>query len=76
MKQLAVYIITFYQYFLSFDKGILRVFAPGGACRYNVSCSEYVKQAILEYGLFKGLSLGVKRLLSCNPISEAFKLRL
>lgn len=66
MKSLAINTITFYQNFLSFDRGILRMFAPGGACRYDVSCSEYTKKAILMEGVFKGSVLGLKRLLSCR----------
>lgn len=36
-------------------------------CRYTPTCSEYMKQALEEYGFFKGLKLGIKRLLRCNP---------
>lgn len=66
IKNAFVSVITFYQMFLSFDSGVLRVFAPGGACRYEVRCSEYMKQSILEYGLIKGIWLGMKRFLSCR----------
>lgn len=37
------------------------------ACRYTPTCSEYMKQAILEYGVIKGLFLGIKRIIRCNP---------
>lgn len=66
MKNLFINTINFYQIFLSFDRGILRVFAPGAACRYDVTCSEYAKKAILEYGILRGSLLGIKRLLSCR----------
>ena len=62
-----VNLINFYQKYLSFDTGALRVFAPGGACRYPISCSEYTKQSVLEYGAMKGIWMGFKRILSCNP---------
>lgn len=65
-KKIPVAIIFFYQYFLSFDRGILSVLVPGGACKYPITCSEYAKQAILQYGLFKGGFLGVKRIISCR----------
>ena len=36
-------------------------------CRYKPTCSEYMVQALETYGLFKGLYLGIKRILRCNP---------
>lgn len=39
-------------------------------CKYNPTCSEYTKQAIIEYGSFKGLYLGIKRILRCNPFHK------
>lgn len=67
MTKLAVFLINFYQRFLSFDKGLLAVLAPGGACRYCVSCSEYTKRAIIKYGMILGSWKGVCRIISCNP---------
>ncbi|MDO8576967.1 MAG: membrane protein insertion efficiency factor YidD [Candidatus Daviesbacteria bacterium] len=66
MKNLLIAILNFYQKFLSFDKGALAVFAPGGACRYNPTCSEYTKQKIDEVGAIKGIWLGLKRIWSCR----------
>jgi putative component of membrane protein insertase Oxa1/YidC/SpoIIIJ protein YidD len=65
MRTAVVWLIDFYQRFLSFDTGILAVLAPGGACKYEISCSEYTKQAIIEKGIFKGVLLGSKRILTC-----------
>ena len=36
-------------------------------CRYTPTCSEYMKQAIKKFGVIKGLKLGIKRILRCNP---------
>lgn len=66
MSWLAVKLIEFYQLFLSFDTGILRFLAPGGACKYPIRCSEYTKQQIIRYGVFKGIYLGGLRILSCR----------
>lgn len=39
----------------------------GHYCNFTPSCSEYTKQALVKYGLFKGLFLGFKRILKCHP---------
>lgn len=66
MQFLALKLISFYQIFLSFDRGILATLAPGGACIYEVTCSEYTKQQIMKYGLLKGSLKGVRRIISCR----------
>ena len=37
------------------------------SCRFQPTCSEYPRQAILKHGPFKGLALAVWRILRCNP---------
>jgi putative membrane protein insertion efficiency factor len=37
------------------------------ACRYNPTCSTYMVDALKEWGIFKGLYLGFKRIGSCHP---------
>jgi putative membrane protein insertion efficiency factor len=37
------------------------------ACRFHPTCSEYMREAIWEYGLPHGLWLGVRRLTRCHP---------
>ena len=39
----------------------------GMQCRYEPSCSYYTIDAIKEWGVFKGIYMGTKRILSCNP---------
>jgi putative membrane protein insertion efficiency factor len=36
-------------------------------CRFYPSCSEYVIQAITEYGVVRGVRKGLWRLLRCQP---------
>lgn len=67
MRNIFIKTIDFYQLFISFDKGILRVFTLGGACKFTPTCSEYTKDSILKYGIIKGGMLGLKRIISCNP---------
>ena len=37
------------------------------SCVFYPSCSEYTKQAVEKYGLFKGSYLGFLRILRCHP---------
>ncbi len=39
-------------------------------CKFYPTCSEYMIEAINKYGTGKGLFLGIKRLLKCNPFSK------
>ena len=66
MKKLLINLIELYQKYLSFDRGLLFIFAPSGACKYPVSCSEYTRLALQRFGVSKGLSLGLKRLWRCR----------
>ncbi|MBU1000549.1 membrane protein insertion efficiency factor YidD [Patescibacteria group bacterium] len=66
MKKLLIKIIEIYQTYLSFDKGLLSVLALGRVCRYEVSCSEYTKETIKDFGVFNGILLGLKRIWSCR----------
>ncbi|MFI5265160.1 MAG: membrane protein insertion efficiency factor YidD [Candidatus Levyibacteriota bacterium] len=66
MKYFILKIIRFYQRVLS---PALNSFLPlVSACRYSPVCSEYTYQAVAKYGAVKGLFLGTKRILSCNPL--------
>ena len=42
----------------------------GQRCKYYPSCSEYAAQAVMKYGILKGLVLAGWRLLRCNPWSH------
>lgn len=39
----------------------------GKNCRFNPTCSHYMIQAIEEWGVLKGIWLGLKRILKCHP---------
>lgn len=49
-----------------------RFISPGlpRRCKYEPSCSAYAEQAILRYGILRGLVLAGWRLLRCNPFSH------
>lgn len=39
----------------------------GPTCRFDPSCSGYMIESINEWGPFKGLFLGLKRIGRCHP---------
>lgn len=49
-----------------------RVLSPAlpRRCKYEPSCSAYAEQAIMRYGILRGLVLAGWRLLRCNPFSH------
>lgn len=65
MKKILIFFIDQYQKHISdFFK------YKGVICKFYPSCSEYTKQAILKYGVIKGIFLGIRRILKCNPWSK------
>lgn len=66
MRKIIIGLINFYQKYLSFDTGILAIFAPGGACKHFPTCSEYTKQAVVEHGVVKGIIIGGRRIINCR----------
>lgn len=39
-------------------------------CRFEPTCSQYMKEAIIEYGSFKGTMMGIRRILRCHPFGK------
>lgn len=37
------------------------------SCVFYPTCSEYAKQAVLKYGVAKGLYLAIRRIMRCHP---------
>ena len=46
-----------------------KVISPliGPTCRFQPTCSHYMIDAIREWGVIKGLYLGIRRILKCHP---------
>jgi putative membrane protein insertion efficiency factor len=65
-KKVVVSLINFYQKTLSPDHGLMRYFFPNGACRFYPTCSNYTREAVEQYGAFKGLMLGLARVSRCH----------
>lgn len=62
MKGVILLFITCYRKFIS-------PFLPK-SCRFYPTCSEYTFQAIKSFGVKKGLFLGAKRIIRCNPFNN------
>ncbi len=59
LSKILIGLVRLYQYTISPIKP--------ATCRYTPTCSAYSIEALKKHGPFKGLSLSVKRILSCNP---------
>lgn len=59
LKQVLIFPIRIYQAAIS---PLL-----GQNCRHQPTCSNYMIQAIQEWGPLKGIRLGTKRILKCHP---------
>jgi uncharacterized protein len=60
ISQLLILPVKVYQYTLSPLLG-------GSKCRFQPTCSHYMVQALEVHGPFKGLYLGIRRILKCHP---------
>jgi putative membrane protein insertion efficiency factor len=62
MRKIFIFIIRFYQ------KLISPLFPP--SCRFYPTCSEYSIQAFSKYGVVKGATKSIWRILRCNPFNK------
>lgn len=62
MKKILIYIIKFYQKYISGLKST--------KCPYFPTCSQYGLEAVEKYGAFKGGLLVIWRIIRCNPFSK------
>jgi len=62
MKKFLIYIISFYQKYLSF--------LLGKNCRFQPSCSTYAKESIERHGSLVGSFYAVVRIFKCGPWSS------
>ncbi len=59
MKYIVIFIIKLYQNLIS------PLFPP--SCRFYPTCSDYSKEALLKFGIFRGGWLSLKRVGRCHP---------
>jgi len=58
IKKFLLFLIKIYQSISKYTPPV---------CRFTPTCSEYMRQAIVKYGVIKGVWLGVKRICKCHP---------
>ena len=58
MKKLFIKLIELYQ---------ITPLHTHSMCRYMPTCSQYMKESIMEYGVLKGMGKGIKRICRCHP---------
>ena len=58
-RNIVILPITAYQYLVS---PMLPM-----CCRFQPTCSTYIKEAIMKRGIVKGGWLGIKRIIQCHP---------
>ena len=61
MKNFLLFLINVYQKFSRLTPS---------RCRFYPTCSQYTKEAIIKYGVLKGVYLGLKRIVRCHPLNE------
>jgi len=62
------FLLRLYQMFISPLK--LFLFGAQSCCRFYPSCSSFTRQALVEFGLLKGIYISFNRLLRCHPWNE------
>jgi len=60
MNEALIKAIAVYQQYIS------PYIAP--RCRFYPTCSEYMREALISYGVYKGSVLTINRLCRCNPL--------
>ncbi len=61
MKKIVLYMLSFYQRFLTVIFGY-------GSCRYYPTCSEYAKWQVENNNIIKAIFFSILRILRCNQL--------
>ena len=69
LKKFFIKFIDLYQKTISPDTGFLKKIGliRKPVCVFYPTCSQYSKEAIEKYGIFKGVRMGFVRILRCHP---------
>lgn len=61
VRGLAIFLLRFYKRFIS------PLLPP--MCRFEPTCSMYMKDAVQKYGAARGIWMGIRRLGRCHPFN-------
>ncbi len=67
MKVFVIFLIKFYQRYISLDTGIFSCLTKRPICRFHPTCSQYFLEAVEGFGTWKGIGLGFRRIIKCHP---------
>ena len=62
--------MKWFNYIIIFPIRVYQIFISpilGKYCRFNPTCSNYMIQAVNEWGMFYGVFLGIRRITKCHP---------
>ncbi|MBK9716564.1 MAG: membrane protein insertion efficiency factor YidD [Saprospiraceae bacterium] len=62
--------MKWFNYIIIFPIRVYQIFISpilGKNCRFNPTCSNYMIQAVNEWGIFYGFYLGIRRITKCHP---------
>jgi len=62
--------MKWFNYIIIFPIRVYQIFISpilGKNCRFNPTCSNYMIQAVNEWGVFYGFFLGIRRITKCHP---------
>lgn len=62
--------MKWFNYIIIFPIRVYQIFISpilGKNCRFNPTCSNYMIQAVNEWGIFYGVFLGIRRITKCHP---------
>jgi len=63
LNNLLIILIRCYQLFVS---PAMVLVAGNHGCKFRPTCSEYTISSIQEYGVIRGIKMGLKRVVKCR----------
>lgn len=74
-RNILIVFIEVYQHTLSPDHGILKRFFPYGYCKFEPTCSQYMKERLKADGMVIGFFKGIWQIVRCNPWNKGNRIK-